>query len=310
MRIFTYGAATLIALVLVGTVIGRVQARRFETVVRATEPSDAETRFVETRSGRVHVLDVGQGTDVVLLLHGTGRSVADWQEGLAESLAARHRVVGMDYYGHGLSDRAHGLRYGIDLWAKQAVDLLDALQIQRATVVGHSTGGCVAAILSADHPERVERAVFIGHGIAMDPVQYVPILPGIGEIALARTEIFSELFSPEHERRLRLAYSIRGTRQALLTYIRRQYTIDGLRLVTGTYEDIERPVLQVHGTEDAAIPIAAARGLTPRLGDVRFVEVEGVGHDVHVQAPERLVRTIEGFMRETQVAERNVQVLD
>lgn len=282
---------------------GSFMNRGFETVVRAEVPSDPDTRFVSTRSGRVHVLEVGEGDDVILLLHGTGRSVADWQEGLAERLAQNNRVLGFDYYGHGLSDRAHSRRYGIALWAQQAVDVLDALKIERVTVVGHSVGGCVAAIFTADHPERVDRAVFIGHGIAMDPIQTVPLIPGFGEIRMARTAIFSDVFSPEHERRLMAAYAIRGTRAALLTFLRRQYTIDGLRLVTGTYEEIRRPVLQVHGTEDASIPIAAARKLSSRIDAVNFLAVAGVGHDVHIEAPVRLAEAIENFVRGTPTAD-------
>ena len=84
-----------------------------------------------------------------------------------------------------------------------------------------------------------------------------------------------------------------------ITYIRRQYTIDGIRLVLGTYEDIATPVLQVHGSRDASIPIEAARGLTPRLRDARFVVVEGASHDVHIDAPDELVAAIEAFELET-----------
>ena len=283
-------------------VVGSVLCLRREPVARAAASSDPETRFLETRSGRVHVLEMGEGP-VILLMHGTGRSVADWQEGLAERLAAKHRVVGFDYYGHGLSDRAHGLRYGPALWAQQAVDVLDALEIERVTLVGHSVGGSVTAMFTADHPDRVDRAVFIGHGIAMDPMQWLPFVPGLGELEMARTEIFSDVFSEAHARRLAAAYEIRGTRAALLTYIRRQYTIDGLRLVLGTYEDIAKPVLQVHGGRDASIPIDAARRLTPRLRDARFVVVEGAGHDVHIDAPDELVAAIEAFLRETGRAE-------
>ncbi|MCP5058093.1 MAG: alpha/beta hydrolase [bacterium] len=279
--------------------VGSLLNRGSEPMPRAEAPSDPETRFVETRSGRVHVLDVGKSEDVILLLHGTGRSVADWQEGLSARLGESHRVIGIDYYGLGLSDRTHSGRYGIALWAEEARDVLDALEIDRATVVGHSAGGAVAAILTADHPERVDRTVFIGHGMAMDPMQIVPLLPGIGEIAMARTAIFSDVFSEAHERRLAAAYAIRGTRAALLTFLRRQYTVDGLRLVTGTYEEIRRPVLQVHGAADASIPIAAARGLTSRLQDTRFLAFAGVGHDVHVEAPGRLAEAITGFIEDT-----------
>ncbi|MBW2291173.1 MAG: alpha/beta hydrolase [Deltaproteobacteria bacterium] len=139
----------------------------------------------------------------------------------------------------------------------------------------------------------------ISHGMAMDPMQWVPFVPGLGEISMGRTEIFSDVFSSAHARRLAAAYEIRGTREALLTYIRRQYTIDGVRLLFGTYEDITRPVLQVHGSRDSSIPIAAARGLTTRLRDARFVVLEGAGHDVHIDAPDELVAAIEAFELET-----------
>jgi 2-hydroxymuconate-semialdehyde hydrolase len=274
---------------------GHYRMAQHETVAAAAEPWSPETRFVDTRSGRTHVLDVGRG-DVILLTHGSGRSVADWQEGLAERLAARHRVVAFDHYGFGLSDRAHGWRYGNALWEQQAIDVLDALEVEKVLVVGHSSGGVVAATLAADHPERIRGAVFIGHGIAVDPSQWIALVPGIGELRYASYEIYGDTFSETHRLRQGAAYRIRGTRAALLTFIRRQYTIDGLRLVTGTYEDIEVPVLQVHGSEDASIPVAAARRLTPRLADARFVLVEGSSHDVHVDAPERLAEEIDAFL--------------
>jgi 2-hydroxymuconate-semialdehyde hydrolase len=296
------GLGALLAFLSVCFVSGTLMSLQREPVERAVAPSDPETRFLDTRSGRVHILDVGEGP-VILLMHGSGRSVADWQEGLADRLGERHRVVGFDYYGHGLSDRAHGLRYGPALWVQQAVDVLDALEIERVTVVGHSVGGSVAAMFSADHPDRLERSVFIGHGIAMDPMQFLPFIPGLGEIAMGRTEIFSDVFSDAHARRLVAGYEIRGTRAALLTYIRRQYTIDGIRLVLGTYEDIATPVLQVHGALDVSIPIEAARRLSPRLRDARLVEVEGASHDVHIDAPDELVAAIEAFEHATPLDE-------
>jgi len=287
----------LLAAVAALSAVGHLLFARREPLARAPAPSDAATRFLDTRSGRTHLLDVGAG-DPVLLLHGSGRSVADWQEGFADALAARdHRVLAIDYYGNGLSDRAHALRYGIALWAEQAVDVLDALGLDRVAVLGHSAGGCVAAILAADHPERVRRAVFVGHGTALDPAQVVPLLPGVGELALARMDLFGTPHSPRHAERLAAGYRIRGTRAALLTFLRRQYTVDGLRLVLGTYEEIQAPVLQVHGGEDASIPVSAARGLSPRLRDSRFVRLDGVGHDVHLEAPETLAAEVGAFLR-------------
>ena len=148
----------VVTLALCGTVgllwgAGSLLIRQVETELGAGAPWGPDTSFVTTRSGRVHLLDVGTGA-AVLLVHGSGRSIADWQEGLAERLAATRRVIAFDSYGFGLSARDHPGQYGLALWARQAVDVLDALGIDRAVILGHSAGGAVAACLAADHPER------------------------------------------------------------------------------------------------------------------------------------------------------------
>jgi pimeloyl-ACP methyl ester carboxylesterase len=274
--------------------VGRSAMAERETVDAPAEPWSAETRFLDTRSGRTHVLDVGRG-DVILLAHGSGRSVADWQEGLSQRLARSHRVIAFDDYGFGLSDREHGWRYGNALWEQQAIDVLDALGIERAVVAGHSAGGVVAATLAADHPDRIRGAVLMGHGMAVDPTQWIALVPGLGEYVYGHYEIYGDTFSEAHRLRQAAAYRLRGTRAALLVFIRRQYTVDGLRLVTGTYEDIAVPVLQIHGTRDASIPIEASRALSDRIADTRFVALEGVDHDVHVHASDRVAREIAAF---------------
>lgn len=293
----TFGFIALAICITLGSlfVAGRLLTRRLETEPHADAPWDSETSFLTTRSGRVHILDIGEG-NVILLTHGSGRSIADWQEGIADRLATSNRVVAFDNYGFGLSDRNHPFEYGNALWARQAIDVLDALKIRRAVILGHSAGGVVAAVLAADHPERFRGAVFVGHGIAIDPVQLIPLLPGAGEISLARSPFFGDTFSDRHRMKVEAAYRIRGTRAALLTFIRRQYTIDGLRLLGGTYEDIEIPVLQIHGTHDESIPIDAARALTSRLANARFVAIEASSHDVYIDAPDLFAEVVTAFV--------------
>jgi 2-hydroxymuconate-semialdehyde hydrolase len=286
-------AITSVCLI-VAFVSGRILMSKAELDMVGNEPFGADTRFVETRSGRVHVYDKGAGS-VILLLHGSGRSVADWQEGFGDRLAENHRVIGFDYFGHGLSDRTHGLSYGHQLWTQQAIDLLDALGIEQAVVVGHSVGGVIAARIAADFPERVTHVVTIGTGMAMDPTQQLLMVPGVGEWIMARETVFGDTFSAQHQERQERAYAIAGTRAAFLTYVRRQYTIDGLRLLWGVYEEIQAPVLHVSGTSDQAIPTEAARALTLRTGGT-FAAVDAVGHDVHIEAPERLTTLIEQFL--------------
>lgn len=241
------------------------------------------------------MFDKGEG-EVILLTHGSGRSISDWQEGFADHLARSHRVVAFDNYGFGFSDRNHSLEYGNALWARQAIDVLDALGIEQAVILGHSAGGVVAAMLAADRPDRIKAAIFVGHGMALDPVQIVPLLPGVGELWVSQMRTFGTPFTERDMKRQLASYRIQGTRIALLTFIRRQYTIDGIRLLGGTYEDINVPVLQVHGSQDQSIPVPAARSLTPRIQNVQFIEIQASGHDVHIDAAVSLADEVSAFI--------------
>ncbi len=94
----------------------------------------------------------------VLLLHGIGRSLEDW-EGLYARLAPDHRVISIDLPGFGLSERTAG-RYSMETMARFVLAALDTLGERRPLhVVGNSLGGAVAMKISALAPERVRSLV-------------------------------------------------------------------------------------------------------------------------------------------------------
>jgi pimeloyl-ACP methyl ester carboxylesterase len=258
-------------------------------------------KFVATKTGRIHYTDVGQGPPI-LLMHGSGSGLADWQEGAIQALAKHHRVVAFDYFGNGFSERSANFTYGYDLWVNEAVELLDALKIERVTVIGHSVGGALACVLAADHPNRVDHVVTIGTGLTVEPQQLLPIIPGVGEIMLANAATFGQTYSARHRAAFEAAYRVKGTRAALLAYARRQMFVDGLRLVWGTFEDVKAPILHLSGTRDTHIPHNVARELANRTRG-RFVAIEGVDHNVHIEAPDRFAEEVESFLAETSVKE-------
>lgn len=117
-----------------------------------------EETFVELLDGtfKIRVLRAGAGHPV-LYLHGAGGLVWD---PLMDALAATHQVLAPEHPGAGESQ---GLEHVHDLWDLVLYynELLDALGVERATVVGHSFGGMVAAELAATSPHRVEQLVLI-----------------------------------------------------------------------------------------------------------------------------------------------------
>ncbi|WP_280151479.1 alpha/beta fold hydrolase [Piscinibacter sp. XHJ-5] len=114
--------------------------------------------FADLSIGQLHFASCGDAAaPVVLLLHQTPRSWAEYREVLP-LLGQRFRAIAMDTPGFGDSAPLREPA-SIEGWAAVAVELLDALSIARAHVVGHHTGGVIAMHLAAAHPARVASVV-------------------------------------------------------------------------------------------------------------------------------------------------------
>jgi pimeloyl-ACP methyl ester carboxylesterase len=110
--------------------------------------------FADLPHGQVHYAECGvRSAPAVLLLHQTPRSWAEYRDVLP-LLGERYRAIAMDTVGFGDSAPLPGPA-SIEAWATAATQLLDALSIARAHVVGHHTGGVVAVELAARHASRV-----------------------------------------------------------------------------------------------------------------------------------------------------------
>ena len=115
--------------------------------------------FAATESfGRVHYVEAGEGSPL-LLLHSNGCSAHEYA-GVMEPLARSQRVIAWDMPGHGDSDpiTAHTL---IDGYADAVVELMDALGIARAHVLGASVGGLICAALGQRHAGRVASLMIV-----------------------------------------------------------------------------------------------------------------------------------------------------
>src|SRR3954468_4504952 len=96
----------------------------------------------------------------LLLLHGIGNNCQTWA-GVMGRLAESHTVIAPDLLGHGESDKPRG-DYSIAAYANGMRDLLSVLDIEQATVVGHSLGSGIALQFAYQFPERCQRLLFGG----------------------------------------------------------------------------------------------------------------------------------------------------
>ena len=268
-------------------------------------PPGVPGRLLRIGGHRVHVVERGEGP-AILLVHGTAGTTLDWETSVLGDLARDHRVVALDLYGMGFSQRDDGFDYGFPLWADQIAGTLDALGIERAAVIGQSLGGALALVFAGTHPARVTRAVSVDSGPWFPPFMFLMLAPGIGETILARSEYWPE--RPDqpapYAERLRAVYRIRGTRRDLLRAIRGQL-FGGAAYFTALSK-VQCPTLLVHGRSDDIIPLRAAESLRRVVKNAEMVVIDGAGHFSMQDAPQRFLQEVRRFLDEPDAAPRRV----
>src|SRR5687767_2108236 len=178
----------------------------------------------------------GSGPPVVLV-HGMVNSSRHW-EPVALRLARDYTVIAPDLIGHGDSATPRG-DYSLGAHAASIRDLLTAIGIDRASIVGHSLGGGVAMQYFWQFPERTERLVLVssgGLGREVSPLLRSMALPGIGVVvaAAAHPRVVDAVASTGRQGRV-IARALRplsqpGARQAFLQTLRAVIDARGQRV--------------------------------------------------------------------------------
>ena len=123
--------------------------------------------FIDLSGERLYYYAAGSrgSGDPIVLIHGFPTSSHLWLDVVAK-LPPGHRVIVVDLLGFGRSDAPLDGDYTVSAHGARILDLLDALKIDRACLVGHGTGGAIAQWVSLNAPERVSRLALIGSATA------------------------------------------------------------------------------------------------------------------------------------------------
>ena len=143
----------LMLLVSAALVILSFAAAAAQATVNA--PADKEAIIYGVK---IHYVEAGSGP-VVILLHGLGGNAANWAFNI-NALAQKYRVIAPDQIGFGRSDKPL-INYHVGTYVDFLDGLCRQLNIERASLVGNSLGGWIAAAYTLAHPEKVERLVLV-----------------------------------------------------------------------------------------------------------------------------------------------------
>ena len=260
----------------------------------------------------------------LLLLHGIGNNCQTWS-GVIDRLAETHTVIAPDLLGHGDSDKPRG-DYSISAYANGMRDLLSVLDIEQATVVGHSLGGGIALQFAYQFPERCQRLAVVGSG-GLGPELSLGLraatLPGaefvlgaltgasgplrlgfqtlerIGELGGWRrlrdlAEAGDALFAlKDVEARTAFLRTLRGVADArgqAVTALDRLYLADAL------------PLLVVWGGRDPIVPARQSETVRRLVPNARIEVFADAGHWPHLDEPDRFVDLLLDFVSTTEPA--------
>lgn len=277
---------------------------------------DWEHQMVVANGARFHLAVAGTGP-LVLLLHGYPQFWWAWRHQLPALARAGYRAAAMDLRGFGASDKPPR-GYDPRTLAEDAAGVIRSLGERDAVVVGQGLGGLVAWTLAVVHPRQVRRlvAVSMPHprrlrtAHLLDPAQmacsrYVlpyqrPLLPEralVSRDAHAVTDLLERWSGPgwpdeQTAARYRQAARIPGVAHCAMEsfrwMVRSLPRPDGLRYARRMASPVTVPTLHVHGELDTCVLPSSARGSGRYVeAPYRFELLDGVGHFVAEEAPER-----------------------
>jgi pimeloyl-ACP methyl ester carboxylesterase len=274
---------------------------------------------VELHGHPVIYRTAGSGPPVVLI-HGMVNSSHHWRE-VALRLADRYTVIAPDLIGHGDSATPRG-DYSLGAHAAVIRDLLTAIGVGGATIVGHSLGGGVAMQFFWQFPQRVERLVLVssgGLGREVSPLLRSAALPGAsaalrvvaGRRSLAALgRVAAALDAGGSARGVYVRAVVRalrplerpGSREAFLQTLRSVIDLQGQHVsaMDRLYLLGPVPTLIVWGERDNTIPVQHGRSAHEAIPHSRFETLPRAAHFPHLEDPEGLADLIRDFLATTE----------
>ena len=244
----------------------------------------------------------GSGTPV-MLIHGLGGSSQSWSK-VQDAFLADARMVAWDAPGYGSSPDLLVEKPTVDDYVRPLIALMRHLELGRAHVVGHSMGALMVTRLANLAPDLVASLCLV------HPVLGLGRLPAEKreEMRAARLRDFDSLgpveFAKQRSRGIlgrkvseeALAASVRISEQVSPSAYRHAWEMMVGENILPDAQKIRVPTLIIGGSDDPVASPAACTELAQAIPDAMLIEVEGVGHNVMIEATDQFERLYRDFL--------------
>jgi pimeloyl-ACP methyl ester carboxylesterase len=270
---------------------------------------------------KVHVGDIdiaykvfGKG-DPILLIPGSNAVMDTWDPTLLRNLSTNHTVIIFDHRGVG-NTTAGTKPFSIIQFANDTAGLLDALNIQKADVLGYSMGSFVAQQLALLHPEKLNRLIL--YAASCGGEQAVPESPEVSkifsdvannrlqDITKLLSVIFPESWIKSHPNNLAPPQSteiVPNDTKIQQDNVVKEWFATNWSGVCDQLSKVTTPTLLVAGTEDVAVPANNSLIIAQKIPGAWLVPFRDAGHALMYQYPEQLSAVLQTFLDTTTAAQ-------
>jgi len=285
--------------------------------VPAGQLADPDSKFIKVNGLNVHYKEIGQGDTTFILLHGFGASVYSWHE-VMQPFSQYGRVIAYDRPAFGLTDRPMpGEWKGESPYSSAAnvemfAGLMDALNVEKAILVGNSAGGSVAVAFALKHPERVQALILVDPALGDEGGRFpswllslmaTPQMRHVGpllvrNIAQTGNDTIRQAW---HDPSLVTDEVIAGYRKPLKAnnWDRALYEFTIASRPLGLKErfvELKMPVIVIAGDDDRIIPTAYSIQAAQDIPGAQLAILPSCGHVPHEECPTAFMDVVVKFL--------------
>lgn len=281
--------------------------------------ADSDSRFIDGNGFRVHYKMYGSGrAPFIVLLHGSFLSIRSWRDVL-KPLSEDATVLAMDRPAFGLTSRPvpskqNEARYSPEAQSDLIVGLMDRLGIDRAILVGNSTGGTLALLTALRHQERVQGLVLVGamiySGYATSEVPSF-MKPFMKALTPVFSRVMKQVITSLYDRNIRGFWHVkeRLDEETLAAFRRDLMVGDWSRgfweLFLETHhlhldrrlKTLSVPSLVITGEHDLTVKVEESLRLSRELSGAELQVIPDCAHLPQEEKPDEFVRAVQAFVR-------------
>ncbi len=263
-------------------------------------------KSIQTGTFTTNYLEQGSGEPLVFI-HGSGPGVsayANWRLVLPKVAEVAH-CYAPDMLGFGFSSKPTDITYNMALWTEQLVHFLDALNIQKAHLVGNSFGGGLALSMAVNHPDRVGKMVLMG-AMGVD----FPITEGLDSVwgyepspenmlRMLNLFCYDKKYANKELADVRYKASIEpGFQEAFSSMFPapRQRSVEDMASPEEKIKQIPHETLIIHGREDQVIPVENAYRLINLIDNAEMHIFGHCGHWTQIERAEDFAQLVKNFI--------------